>query len=120
MKFLLDENVPHELRQVLQKKGHECVTLSELKSVGISNGEVVRVAHEQQAIIITCDDDFIHLNKERQSITRVIFIHIYPSDPRTILKLVEHHLSFCIYKLRQPGKVIITETDCSYKRSLEH
>ena len=54
MKLLLDENLPHKLRQHLP--GHDVFTIAYMKWGGIRNGELLaRAAAEQFDALITID-----------------------------------------------------------------
>ena len=63
MKFLLDENMPKRVGIWLKKTGHQSITLKDLKKTGIKNGDVAREAIRMDAIILTCDEDFLSLKK---------------------------------------------------------
>ena len=62
----------------LKNQGHNVQTLLELKGLGIQNGDVALLARNQNAIIITRDTDFLHLQKELQKKSRIIVLKIHP------------------------------------------
>ena len=62
MKLLLDENVPKSVYKELQKRGYEVAHIIYLKR-GIKDREVIEIANRENRIIITLDEDFIHLSK---------------------------------------------------------
>ncbi len=114
MKFLLDECAPRKIIGVLKNQGHNVQTLLELKGLGIQNGNVALLARDQNAIIITRDTDFLHLQKELQKKSRIIVLKIHPADPNIILSLLQKFLNQCIKFLEKPGKIIITNSDCIF------
>lgn len=60
MKFLLDHDVPDEAGYALEAMGHQVVKLRELLSVTTPDDEVLRLAGERDALLITCNrDDFL-------------------------------------------------------------
>ena len=60
MRFLLDENLEHEVFHRLRNGGHEVrhVDLSEELSKGDSDGDLAAFSRESQFVIVTYDDDF--------------------------------------------------------------
>ena len=119
MKFLLDENVPRDLLRFLRQNKFECKTLNELHKLGITNGEVVKMAIETHYVIITCDSDYLNLKKSVQNQIRVIYIKLHPRDPVKLVELFSKNLELCLNYLNETGKVIITESDCVFKKPFE-
>ena len=103
MKFLLDECVPVRIQRTLQDQGHEVFSLIGLNQRGIKNGAVATFAITNDAIIVTRDEDFLHLKRNLQQQCRVIYIKIHPPDPHNITVLIEKNLEFCINSLQSPG-----------------
>ena len=66
MNFLLDENVPLSVKDVIHNLGFSVFTLHDFNMLGIQNGEVASLALKEEAIIITLDSDFLQLNKSLQ------------------------------------------------------
>lgn len=110
MKFLLDENVPRTLRNYLLKQQYNVVTIQELNRRGTSNGEVAKLAIDQDYTIITFDEDFTVLKEEIKKKVRIIYIKIHPRDPRKARELLKKHLSESLKKLHSPNIVWITES----------
>ncbi len=60
MKFLLDHDVPDDASFALEAMGHEVVKLRELLPVTTPDDQVLRLAGERGALLITCNrDDFL-------------------------------------------------------------
>jgi len=57
MKLLADENIPASVVRVLARDGHDIAWIRS-EAPGISDGEVMRLAHQQNRIILTYDKDF--------------------------------------------------------------
>ena len=109
MKFLLDENVPLSIKNVIQEFEYEVFTLHDFNMLGIQNGEVAELALEENAVIITLDSDFLQLNKNLQMKSRIIYIKLHPRDPKKVREIIHKNLNNCISKLNDPCKLIIAE-----------
>lgn len=118
MKFLLDENVTMSIKNFLKSKRYEVETLKDLKKLGIENGEVAKIAIQNQEIIITFDSDFLSLKKTLKKDLRIILIKMHHINPKVAVSLLDTHFDFCIKKLVNPGQVIITEMDCRYQQNI--
>lgn len=57
MRLLLDENIPHDLLLLLQEAGEDVVHVADSMK-GSDDGDVLRVATEEQRVILTCDKGF--------------------------------------------------------------
>ncbi len=119
MKFVLDENVPREICKLLRERGHQCNTLVELKKTGIENGALAQCTIETRSVIITGDSDFLALKRDMQMQMRIIYFKLLSRDPKLMQDLLVKHLGSCIALLKKPGKIIITEDGCSFKKPLE-
>ena len=58
MKFLLDENVPISIKDVIHDLGFDVFTLHDFDMLGIQNGEVAKLALKEKAFIITFYNSF--------------------------------------------------------------
>lgn len=58
IEFLLDENLPFELINFLEKRSYRVDHLKKMGKSGIKNGEVYKIAEQNKAWIITRDVDF--------------------------------------------------------------
>ncbi len=57
MRLLADENVPASVVRTLENEGHD-IRWIRIESPGISDIEVIRVAYQEERIILTYDKDF--------------------------------------------------------------
>ena len=60
MRFLLDENFPRAAVETLCAAGHEVHDFRDEGSIGASDQEVMHMAGELDAILLTTDKDFFH------------------------------------------------------------
>lgn len=63
IKFLLDENIPFALVDLLQSRGFDVQHLKKMGKQGIRNGEVYEIAEHEQRWIVTRDADFQNLRR---------------------------------------------------------
>ena len=76
MKFLLDENIPKRIANWLKEQGYVAITLYKLNLLGIKNGSVAELAIQENAIILTCDRDFLRMKKALQIQLRMIYFNL--------------------------------------------
>src|SRR5438045_9513216 len=58
MRFLLDENVDYRLLSFLREHGHDAVFLTESYTYGLTDYHVLRLAEQENRILLTNDKDF--------------------------------------------------------------
>lgn len=119
LKFLVDENVPLSIKKVISDLGYGVKTLKDFNKLGITNGEVAKIAINEDAIIITFDSDFLSLKKYLQVKSKIIYINIHPRDPKVAQELVRINIKNCIDKLTKFGKIILTKEELIFKEPLE-
>lgn len=60
MKFLFDHDVPDDLAHALRASGHEVQLLRTVLPVTTPDDDILRLAHERDEVLITCNrDDFL-------------------------------------------------------------
>lgn len=111
----MDENIPLSIKGIINNLGHEALTLKDETELGIKNGEVAELSIKRNAIIITLDSDFLSLNKDLQKRSKIIYIKIHPRDPKIIAIIIQKYLDNAVLKLKNPGKVILSEDDIKYE-----
>ena len=107
--FLLDENVPRSLADVLRKRGFEIRMTTEIRGPGLRNSDLVDIAKETGEIILTFDSDFLSLRPELQELTRVVYIDMHPRDPRKAKTMLEEWIDECLELLTRGKTVKLTE-----------
>ncbi len=75
MRFLLDENVPHPVIQVLKDRGHTVDTVLDHTVPGTPDPVVAALVEELEAVLVTFDGDFEKARKfsrsERRRMQRI-------------------------------------------------
>lgn len=87
MRFLLDENFPLAAKSLLVGMGHEVHDTRLMGMRGQDDNQVIQVAQELQAVILTTDRDFFHT-----------LSHSHPNHPGVI-----------VVALRRPSRTNILE-----------
>jgi len=82
MEFKIDENLPVEVVGVLQRAGHEAITVHDQDLVGEIDRTLALVCQSEQRALITLDTDFAD-------------IRTYPPG---------HHAGFVVLRLKQQDK----------------
>jgi predicted nuclease of predicted toxin-antitoxin system len=73
--FLLDQDVPERVAQVLLREGHAVTTLRQVMSAGASDASVWRYAQEQGIVLVTCNrQDFLNLASTQAHAGLIILI----------------------------------------------
>jgi len=78
-RFLLDENVPHSLSDLLKRRGFEVRLSTEVRGTGLRNSDLVNIARESDEIILTFDADFLRLRPSLRGLLCFFFSSPYSS-----------------------------------------
>ena len=94
MRFLIDENICQEAIQFLEEKGHDAKRTPK----GLSNGDVLQLAQEENRILLTHDKDFVNVTLyPPKSILGIVLLKIHPPNVPNVLsvlgKLLSQHTS---------------------------
>lgn len=82
MRLLADENIPASVVRTLGNEGHD-IRWIRVETPGISDIEVIRVAHQEERIILTYDKDFGELvvKDNRYPSCGIILFRLSRMDP---------------------------------------
>lgn len=65
MNFLLDQDVPERIGDVLRQEGHSIICLREVLPMDSEDSAVLKYASEHEIVLITCNrDDFLELARQ--------------------------------------------------------
>ena len=85
MHIIVDENVPRVIVKYLREIGHHVLFIAEDPSLrGIKNEELLKLAKKQQAVLLTCDSDFLRYT----NIHPIVYLEQL-NDPKAMLELVK-------------------------------
>ncbi|KKO20245.1 MAG: hypothetical protein DCC43_05785 [Candidatus Brocadia sp.] len=110
IQFLLDENIPYALINLLESKGFTVMHLKKIDKGGIKNGEVYEFAEKNKMWIITRDADFQNIKKINNSnVAGVILTKLTLTKTEYLLKSLNRFLDKYNDKLSEKHLVIIED-----------
>ncbi len=87
MRLLLDENLPHRLRVVLE--GHEVFTAAYAGLSGVSNGQLLaRAASNRFDALVTCDTGMPNQHDPSALPLSIVVLHAPSNDLNDLLPLI--------------------------------
>lgn len=90
MKFLLDHDVPEDLRYLLEQLGHEVVLLRLALREDESDEAVLQFAYQQECLLLTCNrDDFLVAREPHHGIVIVIRRRTRAAERAALLRLLD-------------------------------
>ncbi|MCB1087886.1 MAG: DUF5615 family PIN-like protein [Verrucomicrobiae bacterium] len=105
MRFLLDENFPKAVIPVLETKGHEVDDFRGIGRIGAADEEIIRLAKERSAVILTTDRDFFHtLGQRLPEHCGIIVVALKQPTRLSILSRIEWFIEH-VGLDRVPGRV---------------
>ncbi len=76
MKFVVDNQLPSVLAQYLRKRGFDCQHVLEAGLGDALDSDICRYAEQEGRIIISKDEDFFYLAKQREAKIKVIWVRL--------------------------------------------
>jgi len=101
VKFLLDENVPLSVLRLLRSKGYEAWRPRELGLEQAKNSTLARYALNHDMIIITLDEGFLKLSKEKLKNVKVVYVRLHPRSPDIVRQLIQENISEILQKIKE-------------------
>jgi predicted nuclease of predicted toxin-antitoxin system len=92
VKFIVDNQLPIALANYLRERGFDCQHVLEAGLSEALDTEICRHADLEDRIIISKDEDFFYLAKQRQATIRVIWVRM--GNCRTAILLAAFHRSW--------------------------
>jgi predicted nuclease of predicted toxin-antitoxin system len=89
VKFLVDNQLPVALARDLQTRGFDCQHVLEVGLAEASDTEVCRYADQQGRVIISKDEDFLHLANRPEAATRVLWVRLGNCRTSTLIAAFE-------------------------------
>lgn len=110
IKFLLDENIPYALVEFLENRGYTASHLKKIGKSGIKNGEVYKIAEDNNMWIITRDADFQNYYKFMSyNVAGIIVIKLTNTRTHFLLKAIDNFLEEYSDKLSKKHLIIIED-----------
>ena len=106
IKFLIDENVPIQICEILSRRGYE---FKRTKS-GLKNSEILKLALLEDRIIVTGDRDFIFcVRKDVDRKVRRLVIICHPLNWIKAISFIDKNLSKILELFKYDTVIIIKE-----------
>lgn len=119
MNFLADEGVDKQVVEQLRKDGHQVQYIAEMDP-GISDNQVLEIAHRESAILLTADKDFGELfYRQRRLAPGVILLRLeglsQANKARIVASAVHEHISELLraFTVITPGGIRIRQREIS-------
>ena len=75
MRFLLDHDVPDDVRFLLSELGHELELVRDVLNPRATDPEVLARSYSTGSVLITCNrDDFIHLSSTKPHVGIIVLV----------------------------------------------
>lgn len=118
MRFLVDECSGPTLAQWLQDQGHDVFSVYE-QARGITDEEVLRIAVENERIVITVDKDFGEMIfREKRPHHGIILLRLKDERSKNKIAAMERLLANFATRLRSQF-VVVTDTQVRFSSSEE-
>lgn len=110
MKFLLNENMPPSLAEILHASAHDAVHVRDVNLKGQDDEKIFNYAGEKDLIIITHDLDYSRIHAySGKSKPSVILFRIEPLTLQRMADILQSHLQVLEAELMQGAFVVIEE-----------
>jgi len=74
--FLVDNQLPLALAQHLRTRGLDCQHVLDIGLAGASDADICRYAESQSRVIISKDEDFLHLASRPDAKIKVVWVRL--------------------------------------------
>jgi len=85
VRFVVDAQLPPDLARFLASEGHEAEHVGDVGLLAASDGEIWSYALENEAVIVTKDEDFAERASLAAKAPQVVWLRIGNSSKRTLL-----------------------------------
>lgn len=112
MRFLVDENLPRQLADLLQASGHDAVHVGEFGLFSAPDPKILEKAREEDRILISADTDFGTILAESQAELPSIILIRRTSNRRAfhLVGMIEANLPALSEDL-ESGCVVVFDAD---------
>lgn len=93
-KILTDENVSPRVVAFFRTRGFDVRDIKEMGSFGLSDREILALAHSEQRVVITHDADFGMLAiNQAVPFTAIIYLRLKNHSPAAVINVIDKFLS---------------------------
>ena len=106
MRFLVDTQLPATLGRWLRERGHQTEHVLEIGLAQSKDTLIWRHAQEQDAVIITKDEDYAEWVRRGRPGPQVVWLRLGNSSTRALLVWLEPLLPRIVHELEQAGRLV--------------
>ena len=106
MKFLIDNQLPVSLARFFREKGFECQHVFELGLDSASDHAIWDIAVKDKWVVISKDDDFLHIAKMRPKTAQFIWVRIGNCRSAALISIFDRLLTTIQEALRAEEDII--------------
>lgn len=88
MKLICDENLPKDIINRIKELGYNLVSIKD-KYEGVSDKEIVNIARDENAVIMTLDKDYLNMLKFIPNMPPIIFLRILSFDTKIFVRIAD-------------------------------
>src|SRR3989304_33518 len=89
MLFKIDENLPEEITEILNKSGYDAVSVYQQRMKGYSDSALYKVCQNENRILITLDSDFGDIRTyPPQNSAGIILIRVHNQSKKNLIDIV--------------------------------
>lgn len=106
MRFLVDAQLPPALARFLSDAGHQAEHVYDIGMAAASDREIWGYAHQNRAVIITKDEDFVSLVSVQSETPSVIWVRVGNIGKQDLLNWIEPMMAHIIAEIESGEKLI--------------
>ena len=111
MRFIVDAQLPRRLAHEITALGSDAIHTLDLREGNLtSDQEVIRVANEEQRVVVTKDSDFVDSLILKGQPERLLFITTGNIPNSTLIHLIQHNWPTILSMLEQGQFVEMSRT----------
>jgi predicted nuclease of predicted toxin-antitoxin system len=106
VKFLVDNQLPGALCVFLRNSGHDCSHVLDLAMDEKSDAEIWTFAKSDQRIVVSKDEDFVHLANRFGDTGRLLWVRIGNCRKRHLLSHFEQSMNDIVTSFDQGARIV--------------
>lgn len=106
MRFVVDAQLPPALARLLTAHGHQAEHVADIGLRDADDSAIWRYALQQQAIIITKDEDFPHRLSQTMTAPVIVWLRIGNTSRKALLQWFEPLLPQIVQHIQQGDRLI--------------
>jgi predicted nuclease of predicted toxin-antitoxin system len=110
MKFLIDAQLPHSLKQLFISKGYDCIHTSEMQMGNETPDRIINaISVAEQRIVITKDGDFLESFIVKNEPYKLILVKLGNTSKNELLQFFSDRFDEIIEKIKIESMVLLSK-----------